>query len=123
MERIGRELLEKSKQSLQSVEKVEKSTLKGRDILTLLLRANMATDLPEHQRMSEEEVVSRKLSRRCYAYRDTPLRILIILQKSRLSWLRVMKRQGTSAYMLHLLLGLITMSTLAARERLGPFTH
>ncbi|RXW13391.1 hypothetical protein EST38_g12458 [Candolleomyces aberdarensis] len=58
MERIGRELLDKSKKSLQTVEKVDKSTLKGRDILILLLRANMATDIPEHQRMSDQEVVS-----------------------------------------------------------------
>lgn len=61
MDRISRELVEKSKKSLQTVEKVDKSTLKGRDILTLLLRANMATDIPDHQRMSDEEVVSRKV--------------------------------------------------------------
>jgi hypothetical protein len=99
MERIGRELLEKSKKSLQSVEKVEKSTLKGRDILTLLLRANMATDLPEHQRMSDEEVVSRKLSPRCYACLKTPLRNLLTPQRSPLFWLRVTKRQGKSPNM------------------------
>ena len=77
MERIGLELLEKSKKSLQTVEKVDKSTLKGRDILTLLLRANMATDLLEHQRMSDEEVVSRKSFPRCRANFITPLKMLI----------------------------------------------
>ncbi|KAJ2921253.1 hypothetical protein H1R20_g15838, partial [Candolleomyces eurysporus] len=58
MDRVGRELLESSKKNLQTSGKVEKSALKGRDILTLLLRANMATDVPEHQRMSDEEVLA-----------------------------------------------------------------
>ena len=58
MDKVGREILDKSKGNLQtSGEKVEKSArLKGRDILTLLLRANTATDIREHQRMSDEEV-------------------------------------------------------------------
>ena len=64
MDRIGRELLESSKKNLQTSGKVEKSTLKGRDILTLLLRANMATDIPEHQRMRDGEVLARTSSLR-----------------------------------------------------------
>ena len=61
MDKVGREILDKSKGNLQtSGEKVEKSArLNGRDILTLLLRANTATDIREHQRMSDDEVLAR----------------------------------------------------------------
>ncbi|KAJ2913200.1 hypothetical protein MD484_g7214, partial [Candolleomyces efflorescens] len=61
MDKVGRELLDKSKENLQtSGGKVEKSSerLKSRDILTLLLKANMATDIPEHQRMNDDEVLA-----------------------------------------------------------------
>ena len=34
--------------------------MKSRDLLTRLMRANMAEDLPEDQRMSDEEIVSRE---------------------------------------------------------------
>ncbi|KAJ2914206.1 hypothetical protein MD484_g6197, partial [Candolleomyces efflorescens] len=59
MDRIGRELLDNSKDALRkSGMKVEKGSLKSKDLLTLLLRANMATDIPEHQRMSDADVVA-----------------------------------------------------------------
>ena len=63
MDRIGRELLDNSKAALhRNGLKVDKETLKSKDLLTLLLRANMATDIPEHQRMSDDDVLARELS-------------------------------------------------------------
>ena len=67
MNRIGRKLLNDAKAAVMSshgVEKggtIEKSSLQGRDLLTLLVRANMATDIPENQRISDEDVLARML--------------------------------------------------------------
>ena len=38
--------------------------LRSRDLLTLLIKANQAEDIPEHQRLSDEDV----LARTCYAF-------------------------------------------------------
>lgn len=38
---------------------VERKDLQGRDLLTLLMRANMAKDVPENQRLSDKEVLDR----------------------------------------------------------------
>ncbi|KAG6902666.1 hypothetical protein C0995_013358 [Termitomyces sp. Mi166 len=51
MTRISHELLRESKYSVH--EKGEK-----RDLLTLLVNSNMATDIPEHQRMSDQDVLA-----------------------------------------------------------------
>ena len=40
---------------------VERKSVHGRDLLTLLIKANMASDIPRDQRLSEEEVLSRML--------------------------------------------------------------
>ncbi|KAG5639168.1 hypothetical protein H0H81_006072 [Sphagnurus paluster] len=53
MARIGRELLQGSKASIN-----EKSAWKTRDLLSLLVKSNMATDIPAHQRMSEHDVLA-----------------------------------------------------------------
>ena len=37
---------------------VEKKDIRGSDLLSLLLRANMASDLPESARMSDKDIVS-----------------------------------------------------------------
>ncbi|KAH7910533.1 cytochrome P450 [Hygrophoropsis aurantiaca] len=64
MGRIGRELLRDAKASVmasQGNEKngvIEKSSLQGRDLLSLLVRANMATDIPENQKLSDEDVLA-----------------------------------------------------------------
>lgn len=58
MDRIGKELLSESKTALAHGEKMEKTSWKSRDLLSLLLRANMATDLPESQRMTDEDVLA-----------------------------------------------------------------
>lgn len=65
MSRIGRQLLADAKAAVMSsygVEEgglIEKSSLQGRDLLSLLVRANMATDIPESQRISDEDVLAR----------------------------------------------------------------
>ena len=39
---------------------VDKNTVRGRNLLSLLIKANMATDIPDNSRMTDEEVLSRK---------------------------------------------------------------
>ncbi|KAF9036827.1 cytochrome P450 [Panaeolus papilionaceus] len=60
MDRIGKKLLSDSKASLNDSD--EKNTWtngkRSRDLLSLLLRANMSTDLPASQRMSDEDVLA-----------------------------------------------------------------
>ncbi|KAG6854183.1 hypothetical protein C0991_009835 [Blastosporella zonata] len=51
MTRIAEELLRESKASIH--EKGE-----ARDLFTLLIKSNMATDIPEHQRMTEHDVLA-----------------------------------------------------------------
>ncbi|KAH6919107.1 cytochrome P450 [Coprinopsis sp. MPI-PUGE-AT-0042] len=62
MDRIAHELLERSKAAMDGNGKADADSVRGKNLLTLLLRANMATDLPEHQRMSDEEVLARAYS-------------------------------------------------------------
>ncbi|KAI0744951.1 cytochrome P450 [Earliella scabrosa] len=63
MQRIAKQILSERKAEIrrESSEKagsVEKKDLQGRDLLTLLIKANMATDIPENQRMTDDEVLS-----------------------------------------------------------------
>ncbi|PPQ82383.1 hypothetical protein CVT25_008344 [Psilocybe cyanescens] len=61
MKRIANELLRDSKMGLMAEDnntKVEQKSLKRRDLLSLLLRANTSKDLPAHQRMSDEDVMA-----------------------------------------------------------------
>ncbi|KAF9235960.1 cytochrome P450 [Melanogaster broomeanus] len=62
MTRIGKELLTSAKATARAraTEKgeIEKSSLHGRDLLTLLVKANMATDIPDSQRLSDEDVLA-----------------------------------------------------------------
>ena len=55
---ISRERAEKSEQE-KPFDGVERRDLRSRDLLTLLLKANMATDIPESQRLSDEDVLAR----------------------------------------------------------------
>ena len=77
MNRVGKQLLLDSKAAILGDgggnEKVEKSSWPGRDLLSLLLRANMSTDLPPNQRMTEEDVLAREYPRSC---RSPVLRLL-----------------------------------------------
>ncbi|RDX45658.1 cytochrome P450 [Lentinus brumalis] len=61
MQRIGMEILQEKKASILSEKSaggVEKKDVQGRDLLTLLLKANMATDVPDSQRLTDEEVIA-----------------------------------------------------------------
>ena len=65
MAHIGNQLLRESKAAVVADDKntggkFEKSALKRRDLLSLLLRANMSTDLPPSQRMTDDDVLARK---------------------------------------------------------------
>ncbi|KAF8127233.1 cytochrome P450 [Boletus edulis] len=66
MARIGNELLSDAKAAAHAsaTEKgeIEKNSLHGRDLLSLLVKANMATDIPESQRLSDEDVLARTFS-------------------------------------------------------------
>ncbi|KZS96656.1 cytochrome P450 [Sistotremastrum niveocremeum HHB9708] len=62
MRRIGKKLIaDKKKAILESIGKdgkVEEKSVEGKDILSILIRANMATDLPDSARLSEEDVLA-----------------------------------------------------------------
>ncbi|KAF7341829.1 hypothetical protein MSAN_02038100 [Mycena sanguinolenta] len=56
MKRIGRKLLADSRRQL--AEDGEANSSRARDLLTLLVRANTAKDLPPDQRLSDEDVIA-----------------------------------------------------------------
>lgn len=70
MRQVGMQLIAEKRAALlaESREKgrgVERKDLKERDLLTLLIKANMATDIPESQRMTDEEVLARECCSLC----------------------------------------------------------
>ncbi|TRM55491.1 cytochrome P450 [Schizophyllum amplum] len=58
MDRIGRKLLKDARTEAEQAEKAGSSDFKGRDLFSVLVRANMATDLPDRLRMSDEDVLA-----------------------------------------------------------------
>ncbi|EIW74059.1 cytochrome P450 [Coniophora puteana RWD-64-598 SS2] len=61
MTRIGRHLLRDAKAAIRAesdTKTIEKSNVKGKDLLSLLVRANTATDIPDSQRMDDEDVLA-----------------------------------------------------------------
>lgn len=67
MRRIGLQLIAEKKAAIlaekhSEKEGLEKSDVQGRDLLTLLIKANMATDIPESQRLTDDEVLAREFS-------------------------------------------------------------
>ncbi|KAM5537407.1 hypothetical protein V8D89_008926 [Ganoderma adspersum] len=63
MHRIARKLIEEKKQVLLTESSEESGSVgrrdvQGRDLLTLLIKANMASDIPEDQRLSDDEVLA-----------------------------------------------------------------
>lgn len=60
MHRIGMDLVREKKAAIlaEKTTGVEKKDVQGRDLLTLLIKANMATDIPESQRLSDEDVLA-----------------------------------------------------------------
>jgi hypothetical protein len=63
MSRIGQDLVRDIKANISTKATgngfVEKGDMQARDLLSLLIRANMSTDLPEDQRLSDEDVIAR----------------------------------------------------------------
>ena len=59
--RIGMQLIQERKKAIigESAIGIEKKDIVGRDILTLLMKANLATDTPDNQRLSDDEVLAR----------------------------------------------------------------
>ena len=66
MRQIGMELIVEKKAAIMSEISGGKEKYGGRggarDLLTLLLKANMATDIPDNQRLSDEDVLARTFS-------------------------------------------------------------
>lgn len=60
MRRIGLGLLRDSRQKIAEGHSADSAG--SRDLLSLLVRANMSKDIPESQRLSEEDVLARKCS-------------------------------------------------------------
>lgn len=61
MARIGDKLLRDSHAAIRAENVVvEKSFWKRKDLLSVLMRANLATDLPPNQKMSSEDVLARR---------------------------------------------------------------
>ena len=60
MNEIGMDILQKRKAELLNAGSVENKDVVGCYLLTLLLKANMAIDIPDHQRLTDEEVLARK---------------------------------------------------------------
>ena len=64
MNRIGKQLLQDRKAAILAHGgidgKLDRSSWHGRDLLSLLLRANMSADLPSNQRMTDEDVLARE---------------------------------------------------------------
>lgn len=65
MRRIGMGLLEEKKAAILAMQQekgrdIERKDVAGKDLLTLLIKANMAADVPESHRLSDEEVLGRK---------------------------------------------------------------
>ncbi|OJT11871.1 Cytochrome P450 72A14 [Trametes pubescens] len=64
MRRIGIGLVQEKKAQIAREKSdsksggVERKDMQGRDLLTLLLKANMATDIPDSQRLSDEDVLA-----------------------------------------------------------------
>ena len=70
MRRIGMQLIQEKKAEIMreragrkekeaAFDGIERRDLRSRDLLTLLIKANMATDIPDNQRLTDEEVLAR----------------------------------------------------------------
>ncbi|CED83940.1 astaxanthin synthase [Phaffia rhodozyma] len=76
--RVGIELMEQKKQAVlgsASDQAVDKKDVQGRDILSLLVRANIAANLPESQKLSDEEVLA-QISNLLFAGYETSSTVL-----------------------------------------------
>ncbi|PIL30974.1 cytochrome P450 [Ganoderma sinense ZZ0214-1] len=59
MRRFGIQIIKEKKAQIvsENARSVEKKDFEGRDILSLLIKANMASDVPDNQRLTDEEVL------------------------------------------------------------------
>jgi hypothetical protein len=71
---------------------VGKKHIQGRDLLSLLIKANMATDIADSARMNDEEILARELRMLFLGY---ILLTSTIGKRFQLSSLPVMKQRGT----------------------------
>jgi len=60
MDRTGNQLLKEGKAALAEANGKKDEKSKKRDLLSLLLQANLSTDIPESQRMNDRDVLARK---------------------------------------------------------------
>jgi len=60
MDRIGNQLLKEGKAALAEANRGGDEKFKKRDLLSLLLKANLSADIPESQRMNDRDVLARK---------------------------------------------------------------
>lgn len=63
MDRLSLKLVREQREALLREKNgvaIGKEAIQTRDLLSLLIKANMASDIPESQKMSEEEVLGRK---------------------------------------------------------------
>lgn len=62
MRKFGMQLIQEKKAQIMSEKSsgsFEKKDVQGRDILSLLIKANMASDVSDNQRLTDEEVLAR----------------------------------------------------------------
>jgi hypothetical protein len=86
MLRIGAQLVANAKSMVTLSSKsgsVEKNDIVGRDLLSLLVRANMASDLKESQKMLDEDVLARTSIHICHL--TTPWFKQMVLRDSDIS--------------------------------------
>ena len=65
MMKIGHELVAEKKAAILAADGIKNTSssanvLEKRDLLTLLMKGNMAVDIPQNQRLSDEEVMARE---------------------------------------------------------------
>lgn len=70
IQRIGSQLIQDRKTAIFAEHSagsgaVEKQDVSGHDLLSLLVRSNIAADIPENMRLSDSEILSRELRWPC----------------------------------------------------------
>ena len=74
VQRIGMQLIAEKKAAInKEIDEHSKDTVagfQGRDVLTLLIKANMSAEVPENQRLTDDEVLARTLRLFFYVFRQ-----------------------------------------------------
>ena len=96
---IGQRMIAQKKAEILTTEiggkgGVEKRNIQGRDLLSLLIKANMATDIPDHARMTEEEILARESNSGCRAFSGNTDDVGVS-KRFQPSCLLAMRHQGT----------------------------